>query len=202
MGMPNATPTWTAAAVRALPDDGRRYELVSGELVVTPSPARIHQRVAAAFFRRLDPFLTATGIGDLLWSPADLALGEDEILQPDLFVTPLEEVRPIRAWTDVTRLLLAIEIVSPSSARYDRQLKRRRYQRAGTPEYWIVDPDARLVERWRPEDARPEMLGETLAWQPDPTQPALAIDLAALFREAWEERPETGAGGGTELGER
>jgi Uma2 family endonuclease len=202
MGMPNASPVWTAAAVRALPDDGRRYELVDGTLVVTPSPARIHQRVAAAFFRRVDPFLVATGIGDMLWSPADLAFGEDEILQPDLFVTPPDAQAPIRSWTDVTRLLLAIEIVSPSSARYDRQLKRRRYQRAGTPEYWIVDPDARLVERWRPEDTRPEILADTLTWQPDPGQLALEIDLASMFREAWGEPPETASEGSSVPGMR
>jgi Uma2 family endonuclease len=189
MGMPNASPVWTAAAVRALPDDGRRYELVGGELVVTPAPAWIHQSLAKAFVVRIDRYLAVVPVGSVLFSPADIALGEDEILQPDLFVTPLDLQKPVRSWTDVTRLLLAIEIMSPSSARYDRQLKRLRYQRAGVPEYWIVDPDARLIERWRPEDTRPEVLGEKLTWQPDPAQSALEIDLAALFAEAWGEKP-------------
>ncbi len=189
MGMPNASPFWTAAAVRALPDDGRRYELVSGELVVTPAPAWIHQRLAAALFLRIDAYVRTVRMGDVLWSPADIALGEDEILQPDLFVTPADTEKPIRGWTDITRLLLAVEIVSPGSARFDRQLKRRRYQRAGTPEYWIVDPDARLVERWRPEDSRPEVLGEILSWQPDPGAAPLEIELVSLFAEAWGEKP-------------
>jgi len=171
-----------------LPDDGNRYELVSGELVVTPSPARIHQRVAAAFFRRIDPYLVAAGIGDMLWSPADLAFGEDEILQPDLFVMPVDDTTPVRDWAEVTRLLLAIEILSPTTARYDRLLKRHRYQRAGVPEYWIIDPDARLVERWRPEDSRPEILSATLTWQPDPDKGPLEIDLVGMFREAWGEK--------------
>ena len=192
MGMSNASPIWTAAAVRALPDDGRRYELVGGELVVTPAPAWIHQRVGAGLFLRIGPYLSAVPVGLVSWSPADLAFGEDEILQPDLFVTPIDEALPIRAWTDVTRLLLAIEIVSPGSARYDRLLKRIRYQRAGTPEYWIVDPDARLVERWRPEDTRPEVVNAILAWQPDPAQAALEIDLVAMFAEAWGEKPLVG----------
>ena len=185
MGMPQAPTQWTAAAVRELPDDGLRYEQVDRELVVTPAPSWIHQRVAAALFHRIHVRLAATRVGVILFSPADIALGEDEILQPDLFVTPLDAQAPIRSWTDVTRLLLAIEIVSPGSARFDRQLKRRRYQRAGVPEYWIVDPDARLVERWRPEDTRPEILGEILAWQPEPGQPALEIDLGVMFAEAW-----------------
>jgi Uma2 family endonuclease len=173
--------------VRALPDDGRRYELVDGELVVTPAPSWIHQSVAAGLFLRLHAYLAGGGLGIIRFSPADLALGEDEILQPDLFVIPLETQVPIRAWTDVTSLLLAIEILSPGTARYDRLLKRRRYQRAGVPEYWIVDPDARLVERWRPEDTRPEVLSEILTWQPDPGHPALELDLPALFTEAWGE---------------
>jgi Uma2 family endonuclease len=185
MGMLHAPTHWTAAAVRDLPDDGQRYELVDGELVVTPAPSWIHQRVAAALFHRIHGWLASTRVGVILFSPADIALGEDEILQPDLFVVPPGEHGPIRDWTDVTRLLLAIEILSPSTARFDRLLKRRRYQRAGVPEYWIVDPDARLVERWRPEDTRPEVVGEILTWQPDPGQPALETDLVALFSEVW-----------------
>jgi len=88
MGMPQMPIPWTSEAVRALPDDGRRYELVEGELLVTPSPGPVHQRVLAALFNRLGPYLQATNSGLLLWSPADLSLGEDEILQPDLFVLP------------------------------------------------------------------------------------------------------------------
>jgi Uma2 family endonuclease len=174
-----------------MPDDGHRYELVSGELVVTPSPAWIHQSVGMALSFRIRTYLATVPVGSILYAPADLAFGEDEILQPDLFVIPLGDQGPIRSWTEVTRLLLAIEIVSPSSARYDRQLKRHRYQRAGIPEYWIVDPDARLIERWRPEDSRPEVLGRVLVWQPDPSQGALEIDLPALFAEAWGELPGT-----------
>jgi len=185
MGMPHAPTHWTAAAVRELPDDGLRYELVDGELVVTPAPSWIHQGVAASLFRRIDAWLATTRVGIIRFSPADIALGEDEILQPDLFVVPSDNPQPIRTWTDISRLLLAIEILSPSTARFDRLLKRRRYQRAGVPEYWIVDPDARLVERWRPEDTRPEVVGEVLPWQPDPGQPALEIDLVAMFAEAW-----------------
>jgi Uma2 family endonuclease len=76
-----------------------------------------------------------------------------------------------------------IEVLSPTTARADRHVKRRLYQRERVPEYWIVDVDARLVERWRPEDQRPEILAEQLAWQPEPSQPPLVIDLAGYFRE-------------------
>jgi len=187
MGMPQTEPRWTAELVRALPDDGKRYELVSGELVVTPAPAPSHQVLQAGLIRRIDPYLCQSGAGRLLASPADLAFGEDEVLQPDLFVLPASLPRGFRAWADVTSLLLAIEILSPSTARYDRIVKRRRYQRAGVPEYWIVDADARVIERWRPEDQRPEVASEILEWMPMPEVPPLLIDLPPLFAEAWGE---------------
>ena len=186
MGMPHAPSRWTAAEVRALPDDGLRYELVAGELVVTPAPSWIHQRVAAALYDRIHVYLAADSVGLILFSPADIGLGEDEILQPDLFVVPRLGHPAIRAWTDVHALLLAIEILSPRTARFDRLLKRRRYQQAGVPEYWIADPDARLVERWRPADSRPEVIHEILTWQPSADRPGLELDLAGMFAEAWE----------------
>ncbi|HQR17233.1 MAG TPA: Uma2 family endonuclease [Gemmatimonadales bacterium] len=186
--MPQTETRWTAELVRALPDDGKRYELVSGELVVTPAPAPLHQGILAALYNRMSPYLQGNGAGRILWSPADLAFGEDEILQPDLFVLPASLPLGFRNWSEVTSLLLAIEVLSPSTARYDRILKRKRYQRGGVPEYWIVDPDARVVERWRPSDERPEVISELLEWRPLSDSPPLLLDLPALFAEGWGER--------------
>lgn len=184
MGMPHAADRWTAEQVRALPDDGNRYELIGGELVVTPAPGGGHQAALSALFERLAPFVRASVPGaSLLWSPADLAFGEDEILQPDLFVCRTRDGRRPRRWSDVISLLLVIEVISPRSARYDRTIKRVRYQRAGVPEYWIVDLDARLVDRWRPGDTRAEAVADTLIWQPDAVAGELTIDLPGLFDE-------------------
>ena len=181
MGMPHAAERWTADRVRALPDDGNRYELISGQLVVTPAPRGLHQIAVRELAFLLDRWLSPTRRAALLWSPADISLGDDEVLQPDLFVYPIDARRAVREWTDITTLLLVIEVTSPSTARHDRTLKRRRYQRAGIPEYWIVDLDARLIERWRPADSRPEILSEHLAWRIDAEGPELSIDLVALF---------------------
>lgn len=75
-------------------------------------------------------------------------------------------------------------MLSPSTARYDREVKRRLYQREGVPEYWIVDLDARSIERWRPSDEAPEVFRETLVWHPRGAGEPLAIDLLALFARA------------------
>lgn len=114
-------------------------------------------------------------------SPADISLGEDEILQPDLFVYKTAGDKPVRDWNDITSLILVVEVLSPSPARYDRQLKRRRYQRAGVPEYWVVDLEARLIERWRPADDRPEILDERLPFSLEPDGNTLEIDVARFF---------------------
>jgi Uma2 family endonuclease len=175
--------------VRALPDDGNRYELISGQLVVTPSPRGIHQVAVSEFSWRIRSWLERTGAGRILASPADISLGEDEVLQPDLFIYRTATGKHLRDWSDITALVLVIEVLSSSSARYDRQVKRRRYQRARVPEYWIVDLDARLIERWRPDDERPEIIGERLTWEAVPGAGALELDLRALFAEIWGDEP-------------
>ena len=181
MGMPYPAEEWTADRVRDLPDDGRRYELVDGALLVTPAPGARHQIAVRELVRRIDPWLLASGAGELLWSPADIAFADGELLQPDLFVYRTAGGGVIREWRDIESLILVVEVISPSTARHDRGIKRRRYQRARVPEYWIVDPDARLVERWRPYDARPEILETTAEWRPVEGIEPLVMDLVAVF---------------------
>ncbi len=183
MGMPHTAEHWTADRVRALPDDGNRYELIEGALVVTPAPRGLHQEAIMGLVTRLEPWLRETRIGRVLFSPADLSLGEDEVLQPDLFVYQTATGARLRDWDDIVAMLLVVEVISPSTARYDRQLKRRRYQRASIPEYWIVDPDARLIERWRPGDDRPDVMTDHVLWAPDPNHPAFELDVSAYFAD-------------------
>jgi len=101
-------------------------------------------------------------------------------VQPDLFVVPAEEVTG--DWRDCQTLLLAVEVVSPSSVRADRVTKRRLYQRRRVGTYWVVDPDARLVEVWRPDDDRPKIVTDVLRWRVAPAGEPLVIHLAELFR--------------------
>ena len=205
MGMASTTTKlWTVAEVRALPEDGRRYEVIDGVLlvngvevpggdlaafkdVVTPAPSWRHGDAVQRLFLRLHAYLTSAPVGDVRLAPADVVLGEAGVVQPDIFVVPMVSGRRPLSWEEAGRLLLAVEVVSPSTAHDDRVRKRRLYQRAGVPEYWIVDVDARLVERWRPEDERPEILAEALTWEPEPVQAPLVIDLAAYFAEVWGE---------------
>jgi Uma2 family endonuclease len=183
MGMPAQETEWTAEMARALPDDGKRYEVLDGELFVTPAPSWDHQGVVGRLHLLLAPYVEAHGLGWAMLSPADIEFSPRRLVQPDLFVVPTAERRP-RDWRDVKTLLLAVEVLSPGTARADRLRKRVIYQEQRVPEYWIVDPDARVVERWRPDDERPEILAGVLRWQPRDDVAPLDIDLVALFAKA------------------
>ena len=191
MAMPSLRRRWTPRDVRALMSESRawpRYELIGGELLVTPSAGVPHQIAVTELLLRLGPYVSTECLGIALASPADLELTPDEITQPDVFVVPLEPAAQPEwspTWADVTRLLLAVEVFSPSSARNDRVLKRDHYMEAGVPEYWIVDLDARIIERWTPAAATPEVFRDSITWEPVGASAALTIDLAPFFGTIW-----------------
>ena len=180
MGMPQTAHFWTPDEVRAIPDDGRRYEVIAGELLVTPAPRFDHQEAVVLLVRTLGDYLERTKAGHAAISPADLTPEPGALVQPDAFVVGLVAGRRPREWTDIERLLLAIEVLSPSTARADRGVKRRLYQRASV-EYWIVDLEARLVERRRSGEDRPEIRTEQIEWLPEPGIAPLTIDLPGFF---------------------
>ena len=182
MAMPAQHTEWTVDMVRALPDDGNRYEVIDGELFVTPSPSVFHQRAISELHNLVSPYVKAHRIGEALHSPADVVVyGPHKFVQPDFFVLPLLNGLPVRAWTEVGRLILTVEVLSPSTAGTDHTRKRTLYQEKAVPEYWIVDIDERTVYRWTPNASVPEVLTEALHWQPDGEFPPLVIDLPAYF---------------------
>lgn len=184
MGMPahqsSQQPQWNADLVRSLPEDGNRYELIDGVLLVSPAPAWRHQRAVRMLLMALQPYCEQHNLGEALASPADIELSPADLVQPDVFVVP--EIAA--SWQETRKLRLVVEVVSPSSGHTDRYVKRPRYQRERVPEYWIVDPDERVFERWRPDDHEPEVIADVMTWQPLPDIPALSIPLDDFFRKA------------------
>ena len=184
MSMPDtlSTPYWTADMARRLPEDGNRYEVVYGELLVTPAPWLWHQRLVLRLASALEEYLAGhSGAGVAFTSPADISWGQDVLLQPDVFVVPVEQARGLD-WSAIRDLLLVAEILSPSTPRHDRFTKRRRYQEARVPLYWIVDGDARQVEVWTPGDAFPHIERDRLVWQPERAVDPFTLPLQELFR--------------------
>ena len=183
MSMPLAT-YFTADDVRALPDDGKRYETVHGELLVTPAPGGLHQLVVSRLMYALAHYLKANGVEALLTSPADISWGADTLVQPDLFVADLATWIRTGRWKDITTLHLVIEILSPSSLRADRFTKRRLYQERMIPAYWIVDIDNAQVEVWTPEALFPVIEQAELRWRHPAVAGECTIDLREIFRTA------------------
>jgi Uma2 family endonuclease len=190
MAMPAVDRHWTAREVRRLiaesPLATPRYELVDGELLVTPSPNWPHQRAVGLLLLELHRYLASNPVGESGTSPFDVELEPESLVQPDVFVLPRSEARRLLTEMPARELLLAIEVLSPSSGRIDRVKKRPHYQRH-VLEYWIVDLDARLFERWRPGDDRPEILAQTLEWHPAGAAEAFSLDLSRFFAEVFGE---------------
>jgi len=146
--LPRSRPL-TTADLAAMPDDGHRYELVDGALVVTPAPSVDHQRVVAALFRIL---VSAAPAGlEVLFAPVAVALADDTELQPDLVVAPTRDFT--RSALPVAPLL-AVEVLSPNTRRVDLTLKRDRLEAAGCDAYWCVDPDALTLVAWELQEGR------------------------------------------------
>ena len=182
MAMPDTARRYTVSEVLAFPEDGNRYEVVHGELLLTPAPEARHQLVLAELHYALRDYLDRTGrAATAVFSPADITWDDETLVQPDLFVVPQAEVST--DWSTYKTLLLAVEILSPSSSRADRVIKQQLYQDQDVTTYWIVDLEAQVVEVWHPDDERPEIVTDVLRWCVAAGASELTIDLVSLFKD-------------------
>lgn len=130
---------------RHFPDDGRCHELVDGEHYVAPAPGTGHQAASGRIFAQLFRQIEEAGLGRVFAAPTDVELSEVDIVQPDLVVVLRKRERIVSPSRIVGAPDLVVEIISPSTAERDRELKRLLYERSGVPVYWLVDPDAQEV---------------------------------------------------------
>jgi Uma2 family endonuclease len=176
---------WTYEEYARLPISGAtRYEVIDSELAVTPSPSSAHQRVVGNLVVMLGLFVREHGLGEVLPGPIDVLFGEGDYVQPDLvFVRAdrahLVSLRGIEGPPD-----LVVEILSPSTAHRDRGIKLERYRHFGVPECWVVDAEARAVERWRLGEGAeaPDAVGDAgyLRWTPVAGGPTLDVPVAEI----------------------
>jgi len=165
----------------AIPDDGKRHEIVDGEHFVTPSPTPVHQRVSRRLAGQLDDYFHGRSIGELFYAPIDVIFTNHDILVPDLIVVADPDLISKRGIEGPP--LLVVEILSPSTRRRDEGLKARRYAELGVEHYWIVDPERKRLECHRREGSAFHRVvqaeGDTVLTHTD--WDGLAIDLAALW---------------------
>jgi Uma2 family endonuclease len=165
-----------------IPPDRNRYEILEGELYVTPAPSPLHQRVSKRLQRQLEGYFEARGLGEVFNAPIDLILTHHDVVQPDLVV--VVEPRQVSARGIEGAPLLVVEVLSLSTRTQDRTVKARRYAALGIPHYWIVDPEARRIECYRAAAgayaATREVEGDATLVPTD--WPGLTIALADLWR--------------------
>ena len=180
MHMATTTRRWRRADLERLPNDGNRYEVLDGELFVTPQAATRHQRIAFLLMHLLEPWCAEHGVGYLV-GPGAVVFGKNE-LQPDVQVIPGPEVQGDESWEDCPPPILVVEVLSDSTARRDLGKKRDAYLRIDIPTYWIVDPKQRHVLVWTPASVEPIIVTDVLRWQPRTDLPALEIPLEKFLR--------------------
>ncbi len=166
---------------RHFPDDGKRYEILDGEIYMTPSPSPRHQYVSKRLQRVFEQYFEERLGYQVFNAPLDVILADDDIVQPDLLV--VAERPQISARGIEGAPIVVVEILSPSRPAYDRLTKARRYAARGVPHYWIVDPEARTVECFRMEGGA-YRLDASAANREDlvvPSFTGLTIPLAGLW---------------------
>lgn len=141
---------WTHDDLARLPEDGKRYEIIRGELCMTSAPSTLHQRVVARLDRLLGTFVDERGLGELYIAPTDVRLSEHDVVEPDLFFIARANLGIVGDAFVSGAPDLVIEVASDSTRERDRTRKKALYESAGVREYWIVDPDARRVTVFRP----------------------------------------------------
>jgi Uma2 family endonuclease len=179
MHMALDTRAWTRADLDRLPDDGNKYEVLDGELLVTPAPSAPHQEIIAWLNARLTLFVVAHGIGRVHQARSVMVDGPVRQVEPDLMVLPPGR---IETWDAAPVPMLVVEVLSKATRRRDLEQKRRFYMERGVGEYWVVDRAARSVTFISRDGS-----GTTttlLTWRPTGTPEALEIDVAVMFREA------------------
>ena len=174
---------WAADDLDLLPDDGNRYEVVDGELFVTPAPSLAHQAVTDQFHARLREFVKSHRLGWVFFAPGDVHVDTRNRVQPDIFVVPRTAAGRPQDWKSAPKPILVVEVLSDSTERRDLGPKRELYSSAEIAEYWIVDHEHRMVRVVRPTTSE-VIAHDRIAWHPTGATETLVIDLPALFREA------------------
>ncbi|MGQ9557807.1 MAG: Uma2 family endonuclease [Desulfurispora sp.] len=164
-------------------EEGGRYFLMEGELVMVPAPRTVHQRISKMLQKHMDRFVESHNLGEVLYAPVDVYLSEKDVLQPDIIFISRGRLAIITEENIKGAPDLVVEILSPATARYDKVTKSRLYYQYGVQEYWLVDPDGQVVQvfergerYWNLYDAFD--VEQTLT---SPLLPGLEVPLARVF---------------------
>jgi Uma2 family endonuclease len=176
--MAPATKLWTLDELHRLPDDGNKYELVRGELFVTPPPSDDHETIIARLARRLEPFVEAWRLG-FIYRPRAVVRAQGSEVEPDLMVRAPNPPGS-RDWDDAPIPILVVEVLSGSTRRRDLGPKKDFYLDIGVAEYWVIDPEAKTVRVAR-SGAPDQVRTDEVLWQPAGVGSALTIRVSEIL---------------------
>ncbi len=179
MNMAISTRRWTRADLADLPDDGNRYEVLDGKLLVTPQASMPHQAIAMRLSAALLPYVAHHALGTVM-GPGAVMFGDEE-LQPDVLVVPLDFDRIPEKWTSAPHPIFVAEVLSRSTRRRDLRDKPVAYQGLTIPDYWVIDRFERRALVWTLGASEPAIVTTELRWQPRGDVEPLVIPLAELL---------------------
>lgn len=165
-----------------LPEDGKRREIISGELFVAPSPETIHQRAVARLFIRLGQFVESHKLGEVFGAPFDVVFSEFDVVEPDLFYISNARSGVLTHKNVQGAPDLVVEVLSESTARVDRSFKLKLYGKFGVQEYWILDPYGPSAEIYRRGEKGLDMVAKLSAEDvlTSPMLPGFSVPLRSL----------------------
>ena len=183
--LPPVSMNITAEEFLSWPEDGKQYELIDGEACMTPSPLEIHQRLVLNLASELLKYLDANPVGRVYVAPFDVELNASNVFQPDIIFILNEHGDRITASRVTGAPDLVIEILSPSTASRDKNIKFRTYASSGVHEVWIVEPNEQQFELYRLREDRQYGLSEIVGYDGTLTTsllPGLSISVSRLYR--------------------
>ncbi len=145
-------PKWTYSDWHLLPPE-LRCELIENTLYMSPAPTYFHHKYSKQLFRQLDDFVLEHSLGEVIYAPFDIILSEDNVFQPDIIFISNKQMDQLKLQLHGAPAIV-IEILSPSTAKYDRTTKKDLYEKFGVQEYWIVDPANALIEVFELADGK------------------------------------------------
>lgn len=163
-------------------DDHYRHELIEGDHFMTPSPNLYHQSISANLFWHLKKYVDERKLGIVLAAPADIKLSDIDVLVPDIFYVKQERADQVHGNYLTEAPALVVEILSPSTAKRDRDIKYKRYAVYGVKEYWIVDPEKQTIETHDLEQQKLIRIFSKSEQLNSPTFPDLNLPLNKIFQ--------------------
>ena len=174
---------FTYEDLEAIPPDRNRYEIVDGELIVTPAPIPLHQKIIRNLSYRLIEHVQENRLGEIFFAPLDIVFSPGTVLEPGLIFVRRDRLHIIGEKNLTGPPDLVVEVLSESTARLDREIKPKQYALYGVPEYWLIDPVGRTVEIFRVREGAYE-LAAALAYHDkleSPLFPGLTLPVSSLW---------------------